>query len=223
MEGTDGTGKTTQFRRLISKLRRSGFRVVTFDFPRYTKPSSYFVKEYLNGRYGGWREVGAYRASLFYALDRFDAAREIRRSLAEGAIVVANRYVASNMGHQGAKISGRARRAKFFQWLGDSEYKILGVPKPDLTLIFHVPASIAQKLVDKKGAREYVGGIKRDLHEADIKHLRRAEAVYLEIAKSFPRETELIECLENGKLLSVAAIHRRVGEVLKKRLKIRIN
>lgn len=221
LEGIDGSGKTTQFRKLVSRLRRSGYKVAAFDFPQYRKPSSYFVREYLNGRYGGWREVGPYKASVFYALDRFDVGRKIRGWLNEGKIVVSNRYLASNMGHQGAKLKSRAERRKFFRWLYQFEYELLGIPKPDLTIVLHVSASIAQRLVDKKGAREYVGGMRRDLHEADIKHLRRAEATYLDMVKTFPRDFILLECMERGRLLPPEAIHSRVWQIFKKRLKIR--
>lgn len=220
LEGTDGSGKTTQFRKLVFKLRRKGYETAAFDFPQYAKPSSYFVKEYLNGRYGGWREVGPYKASVFYALDRFDVGKKIRERLKDGEIVVSNRYVASNMGHQGAKIGNRACRRKFFRWLHQFEYEILGIPKPDLTIVLHVPAGVAQRLIDKKGAREYVGGVRRDVHEADIKHLRRAEVTYLDMVKIFSRDFLLVECMERGRLLSPETVHERIWQAVKKRLRI---
>lgn len=220
MEGTDGSGKTTQFKKLVSRLRRNGLKVATFDFPQYDKPSSYFAREYLNGRYGGWREVGPYKASIFYALDRFDVGAKINKLLREGKVIVSNRYTASNMGHQGAKIENRAQRRNFFRWLYEFEYGLLGIPKPALTLVLHVPSEIAQKLVDKKGAREYIGGVKRDIHEADIEHLRRAEETYLDLVKTFPRDFKLVECLEGGRLLTPEAIHNKVWRLIEKRLKI---
>jgi dTMP kinase len=222
LEGADGSGKTTQFKKLVGRLRKSGHKVAAFDFPQYDKPSSYFVKEYLNGRYGGWREVGPYKASIFYALDRFDAGQKIRAWLKEGKVVVSNRYVASNMGHQGAKIKNPKERSKFFRWLYGFEYGLLGIPKPDLVLVLHVPAKIAQRLIDKKGAREYLGGVKRDLHEADIKHLRRAEATYLGMVKTFPRDFRLVECVEKGRLLPPEAIHEKIWQIVKKELRSKV-
>lgn len=221
LEGTDGSGKTTQFKKLIGRLRKSGRKIAMFDFPQYSEPSSYFVKEYLNGRYGGWREVGPYKASVFYALDRFDVGKKIRERLSEGRIVVSNRYVASNMGHQGAKIKSRAERKKFFRWLYGFEYDLLGIPKPDLAVVLHVPPKIAQKLVDKKGAREYVGGVKRDMHEADLKHLRQAEATYLDMVRTFPGDFKLVECVVRGRLLSPDVIHAKVWQILRKELRIK--
>ena len=100
LEGTDGSGKTTQFKALVARLKKEGIAVKTVDFPQYGKESSYFVRQYLNGKYGGLKEVGPYRASLFYALDRFDLSSETRQALASGKIIVTDRYVDANAGHQ---------------------------------------------------------------------------------------------------------------------------
>src|SRR3989338_7021246 len=106
LEGTDGSGKTTQFKLLVEALRSRGLKVATVDFPQYGQPSAFFVEYYLNGRYGGASKVGPYRASLFYALDRFQAAASIKKLLSQGKIVLANRFTLSNAGHQGGKIKG---------------------------------------------------------------------------------------------------------------------
>ncbi len=216
IEGSDGSGKTAQFMRLVARLRKAGRRVATVDFPQYEKPSSYFVREYLNGKYGGWQDVGPYRSSLFYALDRFDARPFMHEKLKKGFILVANRYTASSMGHQGAKISDHKKRLSFFKWLHDLEYEVLGIPRPDKSLVLHVPAKIAQSLVDRKGTREYVKGVKRDIHEADVRYLALAEKTYLDMITTFPRDFRLIECTERGTLLSIDEIHERVWKEAQK-------
>jgi dTMP kinase len=222
IEGTDGSGKTEQFNRLVLRLPE-GFTFKTIDFPQYEEQSSYFVREYLNGRYGALEDegVGPRRASLFYALDRFDASeKKMKQWLSSGATIIANRYVGSNMGHQGGKILDEKKRKEFFQWLYDLEYGILGVPRPDLNIILHMPAEIAQELVDRKAARGYIGGKKRDLHEGNIEHLRHAEKVYLQIAELFPDDFKVIECAPNGNLLSLEEIHAKVWDVAKKTLDV---
>jgi len=218
IEGTDGSGKSVQFRKLVARLRKAGKKVATLDFPQYKKESSFFVREYLNGRYGGWKEVGPYRASLFYALDRFDISPQVRTWLEEGRIVVTNRYVASNMGHQGAKVRNRKERRKYFKWLHELEYGILGIPRPSTTIILHVPADVAHKLIGRKGAREYIKGVKRDIHEADIEHLKEAERTYLEMAKMFPKEFTVIECTKNGNMLSRQDIHEKIWKVISRKV-----
>ena len=115
------------------------------------------------------------------------------------------------------KISDKKSRVKFFKWLDNLEFGVIGLPRPDLTLVLRVPAKIAQTLVDKKssGQRAYVQGKKRDLHEADLGHLRRAEKTFVEIARTFPK-TKLLECTQRGILLSIADIHKKIwNEVIK--------
>ena len=103
IEGSDGSGKGTQFNLLNERLKAAGYDVAVFDFPRYENESSYFVRQYLNGNFGPAAEISPFTASLFYALDRYEAAKEIRAELAAGKVVLCNRYVGSNMAHQGAK------------------------------------------------------------------------------------------------------------------------
>ena len=93
-------------------------------------------------------------------------------------------------------------------WLSN-KYNIFGIPKPDVNLILHVTPEISQQLVDKKGEREYLKGKKRDIHEDDLRHLADAEAAYVQIARSYP-EFKLIECVENGQILSPEKIHQMV-------------
>ena len=214
IDGTDGSGKATQTNLLVEELKLSGYRVEMTDFPQYGTKSAGLIEEYLNGKYG---QVGPEAASIFYAIDRFDASFKIRRWLEEGKVVISNRYVTANAGHQGGKIKDDLERLKFFKWLDNLEYRIFNIPKPDMNIILHVPAKVAQELVDKKTAdqRVYANGKKRDLHEADLQHLLNAEKVYLQIARLFPN-TKLVECVEHGKLLPPSEVHNKVWELARR-------
>lgn len=214
IDGTDGSGKTTQFNMLVENLKKAGFEVEVADFPQYGQKSAGLVEEYLNGKYG---QVDGYVGSIFYAVDRFDASFKIRAWLDEGKIVVSNRYVTANAGHQGGKIADNAERIRYFKWLDNLEYNVFKIPKPDLNLILHVPAKIAQKLVDKKPkeAREYNKGKKRDLHESDLKHLQNAEKVFIQIAELFPN-TKLVECFENKKLLTPDQVQNKIWTLVRR-------
>ncbi|MCU0679026.1 MAG: dUTP diphosphatase [Planctomycetes bacterium] len=213
IDGTDGSGKATQTDLLIERLKQAGYRVEKIDFPQYGKKSAGAIEEYLNGRYGDAKTVGPYRASLFYAIDRYDASFRINEWLAEGKIVIANRYAASNMGHQGGKIPDPEQRRRFFDWLDKIEFTLFAIPRPDLNIILHVDADVAQKLVDNKGERGYLNGAKRDLHEADLDHLRAAERVYLEIGRTLPN-MKLIECSPQREILKREQIARLVWETV---------
>lgn len=182
IDGVDGSGKGTHTELLIERLKKEGHSVLLMDFPRYGNASADFVGKYLRGELGSAEEVGPYRASVYFAYDRFRAAPEIREALQNGMIVVSNRYVSANMGHQAGKIVDPVERERFLVWLKELEYDVLGIPKPDMNILLYVTPEMGQLLVDKKSERVYTQGKKRDIHEADIEHLRNASKAYLEVA-----------------------------------------
>ncbi len=206
LEGTDGSGKGTQFQLLAERLKNEGYDVATFDFPQYDQPSSYFVSEYLNGKYGSVEEVGPYTGSLFFALDRFHAAGQIREALRQGKIVLANRFTGSNMAHQGTKFEHAEERRGYFIWLDNLEFEMLKIPRPDKSFVLRVPAEIAQGLVDQKAARNYTSK-KRDIHEDDLSHLQRSVEVYDDLCQLFPKDFTRLDCVRDNKLLSVETVH----------------
>ncbi len=200
IDGTDGSGKTTQLNLLKSRLEDEGYEVMVADFPQYNQKSAGLVEEYLSGKYGQADEITPYQASIFYAVDRYDASAKIRGWLQNGKIVLANRYTSANMGHQGGKIDNPLERKAFFNWLYDLEYKLFNIPKPDLSLILHVEAEISQKMAHDRARTDWSGS-KADIHENNLDHLKRAERVYVEIAESYP-EFKLISCTKNGEILT---------------------
>lgn len=212
IEGTDGSGKGTQFKELIERLEGKNVEFETFDFPQYGQPSAYFVEQYLNGNYGTADDMGPYRGSVLYAMDRYQASFKMREALEEGKWVIANRYVGSNMGHQGGKITDEAERKKYFEWLDEFEFGIMNIPKPDLNIVLHVPAAQAQKLVDNKAQRGYLGSKKRDIHEDDLGHLERAEQVYLHICELFPETFTKVECMDGDRLMSVHEVSEAIWQ-----------
>ncbi len=213
IEGTDGSGKGTQFKLLTEHLKNIGYDVAAFDFPQYDQPSSYFIKKYLNGEYGTADEIGPYTGSLFYALDRYEAAPAIREALAQGKVVLANRFTGSNMGHQGAKFTHAEERRGYFIWLDNLEFEILKIPRPDISLVLRVPAETAQQLVDQKEQRNYTDR-KRDIHEADLSHLERAVAVYDDLCQLFPKDFQRIDCVRSGELLPIETIQELIRQKL---------
>ncbi|MFA5925692.1 MAG: thymidylate kinase [Parcubacteria group bacterium] len=217
LDGTDGSGKATQTELLVRKLKKKGHKVEKIDFPRYGKKSAALVEEYLNGEFGTAEEVGPYRASIFYACDRYAAHFQIEKWIEKGITVIANRYVTANMGHQGGKIKEKSERKKYFHWLSDLEYKIFEIPRPDINLILHVEAGIAQRLALQKKKRAYLKKKKADIHELDLGHLKNAEKIYIEISKVIPN-IELVECMKNGKIMKREEISDLVWTKIKKYL-----
>ena len=210
IEGTDGSGKQTQVNLLREHFIQEGRTCVVFGFPQYGKKSAGLVEEYLNGRYGGPDDVDPYTASLFFALDRFDGSVQMRKHLASRDIVLLDRYVDSNVGHQGGKIHDTDKRSAYVDWLYDLEFRILKNPRPDLTLVLHVPPLVGQELIKKKSQREYIeGGKTHDIHEDDLTHLQHAEEAFLWLVKKFPHTHRTIECYTDH-LLSIEEIHQKV-------------
>ena len=208
IDGTDGSGKKTQLDLLAARLRDNDRAVETADFPQYGQWSAQFVEKYLRGEFGGVTEVNAKKASLFYALDRFEAAPRICNWLDQGAIVLSNRYVSANKGHQLGKISDETEMRGFLSWLNELEYGTLGIPVPDLTLFLHLPAEIGQMLVDSKSQRDYLHGQKRDIHELDLNHLKNAERAYLFCVEHDSAENwKLIKGFSNQEPRTREAVH----------------
>ncbi len=216
IEGLDGSGKTVQWKMLGQYLKDNGFGVKFVDFPQYSNASAGLINNYLRDIYGPANSVSPFASSLFYALDRFDLAHNVRGNiqnwLENGKIVLANRYVASNGGHQGGKIQDLEELKKFLHWLWDMEFGILQIPKPDINIFLDVPFEIGKTLREKRVTTF------RDAHESDEQHLISAERAYRIMIKEFPNDFVVIECVENEKLLSVEEIHKKVVKVVSERL-----
>lgn len=223
-EGIDGCGKATQTKLLAKYFKTKGCEVEEINFPQHGKRSSFLVDDYLNGKYGTAEDVGPYRASVFFACDRYDASFKIRKWLSEGKIVISDRYLISNLGHQGGKlIKNKKEWKKYVNWLYNLEYGIFEIPKPDYTFILKTSVDfslmLSNKIVDKskqKIRESYLGSSsKQDIHEKDKTHLENALKSYLMTVKEFPKDFKVIDCLEEGELLSPGIINQRVIKLIK--------
>lgn len=226
-EGIDGAGKSTQSNLLSDFFKSKGIEVQKIDFPQYGQRSAALIEDYLKGKYSTSKQVGPYIASIFYACDRYDLSFKIRKWLAEGKIVVSDRYVVSNVGHQGGKlVKNKEAWEKYIQWLYDLEYNIFKIPKPDYTFILKISPELSVKMSSnitdpekQKKRIAYLGDSKKqDIHEADKMHLANSLKSYLTISKKFPKEYRVIECEEQGQFLPVGDIHKKVLSLVKNKL-----
>jgi dTMP kinase len=216
IEGGDGSGKGTQSKLLIDYLRKQGYDVYEADFPRYGKESAYYVERYLNGDYGGPNDIPADLGVLPYALDRFAAKDDIIAHLKKpSSIVVSNRYVASNLAHQGTKIANTDERHTFYERTMKTEFDVLGIPRPSKNIVLLMPSNHMQANVDKKSARSYTT-MKRDIHEADADHLEKAKANYEELCQLYPDEFIAIQCTnDTGEMRTIEDIRNEIRRVIK--------
>ncbi len=212
IEGIDGSGKGTQAGRLCERLKASGQAVELLSFPRYTATRfGKAIGEFLNGRFGSLSEVHPMLASLLYAGDRFESREVLRNAIQAHDVVVLDRYVASNIAHQGAKLQG-AEREELKDWVETIEFEIFGLPKPDVVILLDLPASAAQKLIAKKAARAYTDKA-ADLQEADGSYLAEVREVYRQLAVDQPH-WKIVPCLKGEALRSIEDISDELFEIV---------
>ena len=182
IDGIDGSGKGTQAARLAGTARAAGRSVASFSFPLYDgNPFSRAIAAYLNGELGALDEVHPQLSALLYACDRLHARPDLVAALGENELVICDRYVASNLAHQGAKLEGEERE-RLVEWLEEVEFGEFALPRPDLVVLLDAPATLARELVGRKGARAYTT-LEADIHERDPEHGDASREVYLELAR----------------------------------------
>ena len=171
LEGTDGSGKSTQFLRLSRRLRAEGQDFHQLVFPRYQEESSALIRLYLSGAFGSRPgDVNAYAASSFYAVDRYASYRQDWGAYYEqGGLILSDRYTTSNAVHQGSKLPDD-ERPDFFRWLYEYEYQQLGLPRPDLVIYLDVDIETSLARMRRREAKNHTHA---DIHEQDIEYLRR--------------------------------------------------
>ena len=210
-EGTDGSGKSTQFELLAKRLEAEQIGFQRLRFPQYEEPSSALIRMYLGGAFGDDPEaVNAYAASTFYAVDRYASYQCVWKDYYQGGgFVVSDRYTTSNAVHQGSKVP-EAERAEFFRWLYDLEYDRMDLPRPDLVVLLDMPVELSEQLMRK---REQSTGTHADIHERDEDYLKKCRDVALHAAKYYGWRT--VSCAKDGAIRGVEDIHEEVYAIVK--------
>ena len=203
-EGADGTGKTTQAKLFFNFLQKKKIPAVLTSFPRYDSLWGKMIRRYLDGEFGSTASVSPYLASLIYAGDRLIAKDEIKKWLDSGKFVICDRYVASNIAHQGAKISDKTKKEKFINWIEELEYKENQIPKEDLVILLTMPGNVAQKLMR---------GRVKDIHEQDSSYQARVANIFEELAEKRPNWVA-VSNVEDSKLRDLKEIHLEIVKIL---------
>lgn len=216
LEGIDGSGKRTQLELLAGALDRRGASLEQISFPNYSGFFGKLVARFLNGEFGALEAVDAHFSALLYAGDRLESNPAIEAHLAAGRLVLADRYIGSNLAHQGARVR-REKRAEFIDWLKQLEYGIFALPAEDLVLYLRMPAAEAHRLVGQKTSRDYTH-LRRDIQEANLAHLEAASEVYEQLAAQANWLT--IECMDpaTGNLRAPDDIHRNILAAVEARI-----
>lgn len=217
IEGTDCSGKQTQTEMLVDKLNSSGIKAVRLSFPMYDSPTGKIIAGPYLGKeqYGvGYFDEGASHvdpkvASLFFTADRLYNIKKIYEKLDAGYTIVLDRYVESNMAHQGGKFANVQERNKMIDWIEKLEYKFLKLPRPNQIIFLHMPAKFSQELKQNRKERG-------DQHENDLAYLKRAEKTYLYLAKHF--KYQKVDCVANNKIKSKDDISKEIFKLVMEEL-----
>lgn len=206
IEGTDGSGKSTQFRLMSEHLQQDGVEFKHIVFPRYSEESSALIRMYLGGQFGTKpTDVNAYAASSFYAVDRYASYKmDWGQWYENGGLVISDRYTTSNAVHQASKEQGAARQA-YLKWLYEFEYDKLALPRPDLVIYLDVPTDFTEKMLR---GREQATNTKADIHEQDTQYLATCRKSGREAAGFYG--WKVIECVRDGKMRSMEDIHNEI-------------
>lgn len=179
VEGLDGAGKNTLVTSLVTRWRADGRSVATLAFPRYGQAiTADLAAEALHGNHGDLAD-SAYAMAMLFALDRADAASNIRADVAAHDVVILDRYVASNAAYSAARldepIDGPAVR-----WIGTLEFDRFALPVPDHQVFLGVPTSVAAERARSRADADAARA--RDAYERDDDLQTRVDAAYRALA-----------------------------------------
>lgn len=213
IEGIDGSGKNTQAKLLQQALDARQVHHKLWHFPLYQE--TFFGKEvaqYLNGEYGSLEHTHPKLTALLYAGDRYEKRDELLYELEQGTTILLDRYVPSNIAHQGAKLDVEAF-AEFQAWVEELEYGVFGLPRPHLTMFLDMPPEIAYKLVLEKSKREYTDK-KQDLHEENASYLQKVYNNFMRLSEE--QGWKRIACYEGNQPCDVNTIHQKILQEVNK-------
>ncbi len=215
IEGTDGSGKSTQFEQLKKHLTQDAIDFQCLQFPRYQKESSALIRMYLGGQFGSKpSDVNAYAASAFYAVDRFASFKEDwQENYENGGIILSDRYTTSNAVHQASKLTGD-EQAQYLDWLYEFEYDKLALPRPDLVIYLDVPTDFTEKMLR---GREQATNTTADIHEKDTEYLATCRKTGRAAAEHYG--WTVIQCVKDGNMRSIEDIHCEIYNAVKNCLK----
>lgn len=215
IDGTDGSGKQTQFEKLQERLDKEHISYKTVSFPNYNSPSSSLVKMYLSGEFGeNAKEVSPYIASTFYAADRYATfKKDYEDYYNQGGIILADRYTTANMVHQAGKIKDKQERQKFLDWLWDFEFHLYGLPVPTKAFFLNMPPDYALRLIQDR-ENKFTHDTKKDIHERDRSHIVDSYEAACEVAVTY--QWYEVQCVKQDQIRSIEDIHEEIYQEIKK-------
>lgn len=217
IEGIDSSGKNTQFKLLKKRLKKEVKKLKVVEFPRYYDSIwGEMLSDFMNGRYGRFKDIHPKMAMLMYMLDEYTWGRDIgEKWLNKGYWILSDRFFTSNV-HQIAKYKTN-RKKKFRDWLWKAGYQELGILKPDLVIFLDVNPTIARELLKNRKADKYLIGKKKDIAERVFQHQVDSFNEYL-FTVEHQKFWRKVRCTTAGEIDKPDLIHERVWEVIKSQI-----
>ncbi|OGE32905.1 hypothetical protein A3C59_01735 [Candidatus Daviesbacteria bacterium RIFCSPHIGHO2_02_FULL_36_13] len=204
LEGTDGSGKTTQINLLSQYLKQKNIDFEVVSFPQYGKNEyANYIYDYLSGKFGDINGVEVHKLAKAYADDRKTIRDQIEKWLSSGKLVIANRYVSSSKAHLSAHLE-ESEREEFINFIDSLEYKENNMPREDLTILLNVDSKVGQKNSQEKNHP--------DLHEDNLRHLETARQIFLDLAQK--NNWKIINCMNNGEMRTPEGINKEIREII---------
>lgn len=223
IEGTDCSGKETQSKLLLEKLKKDGEKVVCLSFPMYDTPSGAIIgacllgKPYLCDKYlkenhsffpEGGGNIDSLAALCYYAADRRYNLPTLEKYLNDGYIIIADRYVPSNMAHRGGLLDSKEERLKIYKKIEILEYDLMELPRPNQIIFLYMPYKYACILKSKRSEA-------LDETEKNAEYLKKGEQAYLELAKLY--NYDMVNCVDNSGIRNFEDISNEVYKLVRKR------
>ncbi len=211
IEGIDGVGKGTQSKRLVERFQKEGKNCKMLSFPVYDSFFGKMIGQYLNGSYGELDQIHPQQASLLYALDRWETFKNINPKELKNNALIIDRYVSSNMAHQGAK-APKEKRTELINWIEELEYNRFNLPQPNLVIVLDADTETTSQQVLKKDARSYTNKA-MDIHEQDENYLQKVRHMYQDLSEKHKNFTR-IQCLGPKGMRSIEDIHSEIWNLV---------
>ena len=218
IDGTDGCGKQTQFEKLCERFDKEKIDYKVVSFPNYDSQSSSLVKMYLSGEFGkNAKDVNAYIASTFYAVDRYATfqVHGLKDYYNNGGIILADRYTTANMVHQASKILDLKEREKFLDWLWDFEFNLYGLPIPTKVFFLNMPIKYSTKLMELR-ENKFTHDSKKDIHENDVSYLQDSYNAACSLVNKY--DWYEVKCIANNEIRAIDDIQEEIFNEIKKYL-----
>lgn len=173
IEGADGAGKATAAEATVEALAAQQLSAVVISFPRYTATvGGHALGDFLAGRLPV--PASPHAAAVLYALDRLESRSFVEEAAAAHDVVVFDRYIASNIVYQAAKVAPDAAAA-MMAWIVALETGQFALPLPDLSVYLHTPLDVARARIAQKAKRSYTERTFDDNEADDALQLRVRE------------------------------------------------